>query len=176
MPKRLFLLLACVACLASPLGQAADEPQPQARIPTVTRWVKVFTELELSLASSVRGRDDSALQKILADDFELRTGAMPGTPTPRAEFIRQSLAPGDASFTIEQMAVHDLGDKALVSFLQTARSGGKRVPARDIFVVDVWKRSGDEWRLAIRYAGPAGARDFVIPGAAAETPAIPKKY
>jgi ketosteroid isomerase-like protein len=176
MPKRLSLLLACAACLASPLTCGADDAAPQARIPTVTRWVKVFTELELSLASSVRGRDDAALQKILADDFELRTGAMPGTPTPRAEFIHQSLVTGDASFTIEQMAVHDLGDNAVVSFLQAARSGGKRVPARDIFVVDVWKRSGDDWRLAIRYAGPAGARDFVIPGAAAETPAIPKKY
>jgi hypothetical protein len=42
-------------------------------------------------------------------------------------------------------------------------------------VEDVWKRAGDSWKLAVRYAGPAGSRDFVIPGASKDAPIV-KRY
>jgi len=175
MRKRSALPFAFLLVLASSFSMAADETA-QARIPTVTRWVKVFTERELALQSSARAGDEAALQTMLADDFEMRTGVMPANPTPKAEWIRQSLQQRDASFAIEQMAVHDLGDQAVVSFREASSTGAKRTPARDIFVVDVWTRAGDEWRLAIRYASPAGSSDFVIPGATPESRIIQKKY
>jgi len=63
--------------------------------------------------------------------------------------------------------VHDLGDTMAVSFLQAAGAG-----RQDVFIVDVWRRAGDEWKLAIRYAAPASARDSAARGA----PPIHKKY
>ena len=53
---------------------------------------------------------------------------------------------------IEQMAVHDLGDVAIVSFRAspaTASSGRAR------FIVECWKRAADGWKLAVRYASDA---------------------
>jgi len=174
MQNRGIVLLVSALYIASPSGWAADEATPESRIPTVTRMVKQFTELESSLAASIKAGDEAGLQKLLADDFELRTGSMPGNPTPRAEWIRSLLLRRDVAYSIEQMAVHDLGNHAVVSFVEkSARKEAKAAP--NIFVVDVWKRSGNDWKLAIRYAS-AASRDVVIPGASAESPAIPKKY
>jgi hypothetical protein len=175
MQNRGIVLLVCALCIGSPSGWAADEATPESRIPTVTRWVKLFTELESSLAASIKAGDEAGLQKLLADDFELRTGSMPASPTPRAEWIRSLLLRHDVAYSIEQMAVHDLGNHAVVSFVEKSASGSEAKVAPNIFVVDVWKRSGNDWKLAIRYAS-ATSRDLVVPGAATEPPAIPKKY
>jgi hypothetical protein len=113
---------------------------------------------------------------VLSDDFELRVGARPGTPTPREEWIQSLLAKPLAPTGIGQMAVHDFGNVAVVSFLETATAAGKRDPARDVFVVDIWKRAGDTWQLAIRYASAYGSRPVAIPGDASSSPRIPKKY
>jgi hypothetical protein len=176
--KRLGLLpvvLLSAGMLASPLGaQPAGDAAP-GRIPTVTRLVKLFLELENALLTSVHEGVAGDVDKMLADDFEMRVASMPGNPTPRAEWIRQSLSRPASSFRIEQMAVHDFGDVCVVSFLQAGIAGSRRDTAGDIFTTDVWKRAGDSWKLAVRYAGPAGGRDFVIPGASKEAPIV-KRY
>ena len=181
MQNRGVLLLVSALCVASSSARAADEAMPESRIPTVTRWVKLFTKLENNLAASLKARDEAALQNLLADDFELRTGSMPGSPMPRAEWTRSLLLRRDVrlqhdlvGYSIEQMAGHELGNHAAVSFVEKRASGSGIKAAPNIFVVDVWKRSGDDWKLAIRYAS-AASRDVVIPGASTESPAIPKK-
>ncbi|MGE5241942.1 MAG: nuclear transport factor 2 family protein [Bacteroidota bacterium] len=154
-------------------GPALSEAEGQLRIPTVTRLVRQFTVLENSLLESVGKQDSAAVQKMLADDFEMRIGAMPGVPTPRAEWIRQSLKEPAGLSGIEQMAVHDYGNVAVVSFLGRRDVNGAR---GDLFIVDVWTRSQGAWKLSTRYAGPAGDRRFVVPGAATSLPMIEKKY
>ncbi len=67
------------------------------------------------------------------------------------------------------MAVHDVGNAAIASFVQ---ANGQSV----LFVVDVWQRSGVDWRLAVRYASPIGSPDLAIPGVGPAEPEIPKKY
>jgi hypothetical protein len=67
------------------------------------------------------------------------------------------------------MAVHDLGETAVVSFTRGNRGGA-------LFVVDVWRKQGSDWRLAVRYASPAGTASYAVPGAGTEEPEIPKKY
>ena len=142
----------------------------QQRIPTVTRLVQQFMSVEKDLLESARRRDLSALGVTLADDFELRAGALPGVPTPREEWIRQSIKEPAAFTDIEQMSVHDHGNVAVVSFLARRKSGGP------LFIVDVWARSQDKWKLATRYASPAGDGKFAIPGLAADAPVIEKRY
>jgi hypothetical protein len=122
------------------------------RIPTVTRLVKVFTELEVALDAHARSGDAAALDEALDPSFEMRTGARPGAPVPRDEWLREMRASPGSSLRMEQMAVHDLGDVAIVSFRAapaTASSGRAR------FIVDCWKRAGASWRLAVRYASDA---------------------
>jgi len=171
---RTFALLFVAMLIACPLASfAADESRPT-RIPTVTRLVKIFLDMENTLAAALQNGNAAAIDKLLLDDFELRVASMPANPTPRAEWIRFSLGK-PVSFHVEQMAVHDFGDVAIVNFLQTSAAPNARDAAKDVAIVDVWKRAGDSWKLAVRYAGPSGPRDFVIPGAGSEPP-IPKKY
>ena len=173
--SRLLVAFLVAGVLASPLRADAADTPATGRIPTVTRLVKLFLELEGSLAAGIRGGNASAVDKMLAEDFELRVASTPGNPTPRAEWLRLAMDKPGPSVRIEQMAVHDFGDVAIVSFLQAAMTAEKRDSTRDIATVDVWKRTGDTWMLAVRYAGPAGTRSFAIPGASMEPP-IEKRY
>lgn len=165
MKTRLLPLLALTASLTVPAAQVAGDQQQ--RVPTVTRQVQLFSALESELMTAVQTGDSAAIDKMLADDFELRSGAMPGTPTPRAEWLRHSH--GQVAAPIEQMAVHDYGTTAVVSYL------GKRGARHDIFIVDIWSKSSDAWKLSARYASPAGDRRFHIPGAALEGLTIEKR-
>jgi hypothetical protein len=135
----------------------------------------MFSELENELSENLRTGNLAAIQKLLADDFELRAGSMPSSPTPLAEWIRRSVGK-DKALSIQQMAVHDYGDIAVVSFLFTRSPGTKDKSSNNVFIVDVWKKSGESWKLATRYASPSGSPYFPIPGAATDSPRIEKRY
>lgn len=145
-------------CVALSLcANALGQPGPATgRIPTVTRLVKLFSELEAALQAQARSYDPAALESSLDPSFEMRAGGAPGMPVPRADWIRQARSTAAESRSIDQMAVHDLGAYALVSFreVETATPAG---PRRERFIVDCWKRDGDSWKLAIRYASDVGA-------------------
>ena len=174
MRRSLFLTLLLsmtVTMLAAPALASANGV---GRIPTVTRLVRIFSELEDNLANAVEERDAQAASKLLGGDFEMRVGAMPGNPIPRAAWIQQSLSEPKSSSVMEQMAVHDLGAIAIVSYSWKVKAE-KSEAVRDIFIVDVWKRGADDWELAIRYAAPAGKDDLPVPGAPANAPVFEKK-
>jgi hypothetical protein len=163
-------LLALSAMFVASLSSVAADEQPTGgRVPTVTRLVKLFLEKEASLGAAVRNADATALGGLLTDDFELRTGARAASPIPRADWMRELLRTRDPGGDITRMAVHDFGTVASVSFTQDAVGG-------PVFVVDVWRGQGTDWRLAVRYASPAGSSAFAIPGGSASEPEFPKKY
>ena len=135
------------------------------RVPTVTRLVKIFFELESDLTNSVAKRDKQAVEATLTNDFEMRIAAAPANPVPRAAWIKRSFAEPQTSSEIEQMAVHDYGGVATVSFLWKT-TVAKSKATHDLFIVDLWKQSPKGWQLATRYAAPANDMSFAIPGAA----------
>ena len=163
--------------LASTFGISSSSAAPESgagRIPTVTRLVQLFTQLEIKLAESLGKGDKTAVANLLADDFEMRAASVPGNPVPRDAWIRQSLAEPTSSSAIEQMAVHDFGKLAVASFTlrgKTAKTG----TARDIFIVDIWTQGPDNWKLTVRYAGPAGTVASPLPGVPMNVPAFEKK-
>jgi hypothetical protein len=161
--------VACFGAVVASPG-AAQAPAP-ASIPTVSRLVVVFTEHELRLTERIRARDAAGVGNLLTDDFELRASPRPGRPVPRADWIRQSTASPPALGVPTQMAVHDLGTAAVVSFLQPAE-GAKG----SLFVIDLWRRVGEDWKLAVRYAAPAGSTSVPIPGVPPAAKEIPKRY
>ena len=148
---------------------AADEQPTGGRVPTVTRLVKLFTERETALAEAVRSGDEKRTQAFLTDDFEMRIGSATANPIPRADWLSEMMRTRNPGEAATGMAVHDVNGIAIVSFSQ-----GRGPDA--IFVVDVWRAAGTDWRLAIRYAAPAGVAAFQIPGAGAPPAEIPKKY
>jgi hypothetical protein len=148
---------------------AADERPAGGRVPTVTRLVALYLDLETEVNIAIRNGDGSALGNLLTDDFELRAGNRAAAPVPRAEWIREVLRTHEAGDSIEHMAVHDYATVAVVSFTMNAKAG-------PIFVIDVWRVEGPQSRLAVRYASPAGTSQFAIPGAGVPESEIPKKF
>jgi ketosteroid isomerase-like protein len=118
---------------------------------TSTRQVKIFLDLETQLMEAQRSGDAAAVDKFITSDFEQRNAAQPGNPTPRAEWRASMREQWPGEIWLEQMAVHDRGDTALVSFL--VRPGGK-LP---MMVVDAWIRAAEGWQLKVRYLSPSAA-------------------
>jgi ketosteroid isomerase-like protein len=135
--------------------------------PTPTRNVVTFTGLENQLLDAVQKKDSAALDKIVADRFELRTAAAPGVPTARDESLKQwqQLAPFQS--VIGQMAVHEYGDLMVVSFLWKVDAPKEQALPKEMFVVDTWKRTDANWQLAVRYAAPVDGTGVAVPGAVA---------
>jgi hypothetical protein len=130
--NRPFLTAALALMAVSALAQ-----QP-GRVMTVTRSVAIFSGLENQLEDARRGHDEAALTKLLAANFEQRSGAAPSAPTPRAEWL--ALPP--AKSQLSQMAVHEYGNVSVVSFLDSAQHA---------FIVDVWSKTDDQYALSVRY-------------------------
>ncbi|WP_157662745.1 nuclear transport factor 2 family protein [Sulfuriferula sp. AH1] len=176
MKKYVSLLAILAVALSSTATFAAQPGGVQVSIPTVTRLVKIFSGLECDLDQHIRKGDGGTIDTLLADDFEMRVGAMPGNPIPRAQWLDRYRSDnrGTAACDIRQMAVHDYDVVAVVSFLLKQDKAKKA--SGDIYMVDVWKKSGEGWKLAVRYASPAGSAHFLIPGAATDAPHIDKRY
>jgi hypothetical protein len=144
-------------CLAAPAG-AADTPPTggQQRIVTMTRGMKIFGDAEAALTAALKAKDSATLDRLVAADFEQLAQGAPGTPVPREDWLKQAPADAARSTGIRDMAVHDYGDIAIVSFAWT------REPAQaSAFVVDVWRRTSPQeaFQLKTRYlsAAPASA-------------------
>jgi len=114
----------------------------QNQVRTVTRTVAEFGGWERELATAKSAADRAAF---LTDDFEERLCAAPSTPVPRDQW----LASPPSNWSLSQEAVHEYGDVSIYSALA---DDGK--PAR-ISLVDVWKRTESDWKLAVRYRCPA---------------------
>lgn len=131
--------------LAAVVAHAQDPAD--SRIPTVSRLVLSLSRLEAEWMDAARRGDAPTLDRLVADDFEVRRAEDPGVPTPRAESLtamRDTAVPA-----VSQMAARAVGDVAIVSFHAVGDSG----PAA--FVVDLWVQRNGHWQIAARYASPA---------------------
>ncbi len=137
------------------LFAAAQEPVQPKLTPTIitaTKQVTLFTGLEKQMLQAVEKKDRPALEAMLRDDFEI---AMPNAdPLAGPDWVDSVMAKNFSlkTFAIRQMSVADLGDAAVVKFdrIQQATFQGRNASG-EFFVVDLWKKSGDSWKLANRY-------------------------
>lgn len=129
----------------------------------MTRFVKVFTDLEYDLIDALRNNDKAALDLLVSQDFEQREASRPGDPVTRGDWIasNDTKHPGIADLT--GLAVHDRGDFAIASFRL-------RLQTRELFIVDVWRKKGaDGYELLTRYVSSqhSGAAAPATPRASA---------
>ena len=153
-------LLASLLVIATAWA-AAQEPTKPNLTPTIitaTRQVTLFTGLEKQMLQAVQKKDKAALESMTTDDFEI---AMPNAdPLAGVDWEDSVLAPAFTlkSYGIRQMSVADLGDAAVVKFMRTQQASYKgKDDSGDFFVVDLWKKSGDSWKLENRYVARVGA-------------------
>jgi hypothetical protein len=137
------------ALLVLALLPFGTQGQVRSKAVTATRQVKIFLDLEMQLMEAQRSGDAVAVDKLITADFEQRMAARPGTPTPRSEWRATMREQWPGEIWLEQMAVHDRGDTALVSFL--ARPSAKP----PLMVVDAWIRAAEGWQLKVRYLSPS---------------------
>ena len=152
-------LLACFAAMVL-LGMLVSldgfaQPASGTRIPTLTRLVKDFFDLETTLEAKLAAGDVATLDSLLDANFEVRRAVTPGVPIPRDEWLRVA-AGASSPPNIEQIAVHDFGTVAVVSFRQVeaATKPSKRA-VKERMIVDCWTRVGERWVLIVRYEGAA---------------------
>ncbi|HEY7402500.1 MAG TPA: nuclear transport factor 2 family protein [Candidatus Angelobacter sp.] len=143
-------VLIVVAILAT--AQEPIKPQLSARIKTSTRQVATFTNLETQMLLAVQKKDQAALAAMLTDDFALE---MPNADRTAGEDWVDSVMSKDFAlekFGVHQMSVIDLGNAAIVKYerLQQATEKGANENGQ-FFVVDLWKKEKDTWKLANRY-------------------------
>lgn len=167
-----FVMAGLVSFLAAVSGpaQAADIPPTGGRIVTMTRGMKVFGDAEYALIQALASKDKAALDTLVDEMFEQRGGPNPGEGVPRDDWLPKALAEASGNDRITQMAVHDQGEFALVSFLL------QRPGKADAFVVDVWKKQAgsDKAVLAIRYFS-AAAVPARKPGSKPSAPVVDTK-
>jgi ketosteroid isomerase-like protein len=172
MHKYCLTLLSLLSLAGAPA--LAAEP-PQRIVPTVTLTVKQFTEMENDWLDAVRQRDADAINRLVADNFELRTAAAPGRPTARAEWLKQAQSGAPFESRIEQMATHEYGPLMVVSFLWKLDVAKTSPLPQQVFVIDTWRQGDKGWQVVTRYAAPVEAGAKAVPGTEPGPPAVNKK-
>lgn len=157
-----FLVRLFVVLIATSVFSAAQEPVKPAltpRIITATKQVSIFNGMENQLLKAIQKKDKAAAQAMLSDDLMIE---MPDAdPMPGEDWLDSVMAKDYTlkSFVVRQMSAIDLGDAVVVKFdrLQEATSKGK-ADSGEFFVVDLWKKSGDTWKLASRYVSKVSSQ------------------
>lgn len=142
------------------LPAAAQEPVKSPVTPgimTATRQVTLFTDLEKRILASIQKKDAASLKTLLSEDFEIW---MPnGDPIAAEDWIPAVMGSYTLkSFRLSQMAARDFGDTVVVKFTrdQQAEIKGKN-DSGEYFVVDVWRKDGESWKLSDRYVAKVNA-------------------
>lgn len=149
--KRRFIGLFFLLAISPLFGQeVASSGMP-------TLETALFSKLEKRLGDAVVAHDRSALESLLATDFELRTARSGGELTLRDEWLEAATTTYRIrSYRITRLTVRQSGETAVVSFFyeQQASLQGEDISG-EFFIVDVWQRTGTDWKTAARYsAGP----------------------
>jgi len=152
--QRLFAYLVSFSILLISVagGQEPVKPPRNPRIMTATRQVVTFSSLEKQMMEALQKKDKAALKALLTDDTAIH---MPDAdPLPGDDWVDSVMSKDFAlkSFGIRQVDVADLGTAAVVAYDRIQDSTFKGKPdGGEFFVVDLWKKDGDNWKLADRY-------------------------
>jgi len=156
------LLSVLIAMAIFPAAQEPVKPALTPRIITATKQVSIFTEMENQLLRAIQKKDKAAAQAMLSDDLNIE---MPDAdPLPGDDWLDSVMAKDYTlkSFVVRQMSAIDLGTAVLLKFnrLQEAVLKGK-ADSGEFFVVDLWKKDGDNWKLANRYVSKVSSQPSV---------------
>jgi hypothetical protein len=159
-----FFVIVSVAITAYLTGAAQEPVKPTLtpRIITATKQVSMFTGMENQLLQAVQKKDKAAAQAMLSDDLMIE---MPDAdPLPGGDWLGSVMAKDYTlkSFVVRQMSAIDLGNAVVVKFdrIQEAVSKG-HADSGEFFVVDLWKKDGDTWKLASRYVSKVSSQPSI---------------
>ena len=170
MITRLFLFLVAAAFTLIADAQEPVKPPVTPRIITATKQVSLFSGLEKQILQAVQKKDKAALQALLSEDLIIE---MPDADPLDIDAWLESVTSKDfelKSFMIRQVSAIDLGNAVLVKYerIQEATSKGQS-DGGEFYVVDLWKKDGDNWKLANRYVAKVSSKPTMPKGAVRPT-------
>ena len=171
MPVSFFqrLLPVLIACTVFATAQEPVKPKLNPRIVTATKQATLFSGLEIQLLKAVQKKDQAAMQAMLTEDFMVE---MPNAdPLPGEDWVDSVMAKDFTlkSFAMREVSVVDLGNAAVVKFERRQNTINKgKAEGGEYFVVDVWKKDGDTWKLANRFVSKSATTPY-----AAKSPVKP---
>jgi hypothetical protein len=165
--KTIFSILIFITSLSWQGLVLADNGGPSdGRISTVTRLVFVFTQLENELSKAIAAKDVKATSQLLMNNFEELVGTDLDNPIPKGDWMEEAMKLPPSETRMENMSVHGYDKLAVVSYL-LKQTNLKRGGPPDVYIVDVWVQSQDNWKLSVRYAD--------VPDSKLKVPGIPKR-
>jgi len=156
------LILMLLWCLSNPCkgqpalnGQAVSNVERQAS--DSHSFTELFTTLERNWIQAVQGKDESALDAILAPEFIVRTSWNPENPVPRSAWMKHALIDNHIS-TVSQrtMAIRAFMGVAVVSYVESQQEPTSSKRNICYFVVDLWEVNHERWQAAARFITQAG--------------------
>src|ERR1700730_5823515 len=111
------LSLGLCALFFSPTKIVFADNQSLKFIPTVTLLVKKYNDMENMLQDAFIRKDTKKIDSFVAPDFEERKANNPNSPIPRKEWIALKVSQKTDNRVIRQMAVRELGNIHIVSYL-----------------------------------------------------------
>jgi len=157
----LFVLLAfCVLSAQTkkqPAHPPADAPEKAGqlegspKIMTATRQVVQFWQIENDLARALEKKDQAALDKMLSEDFKVWMPNQTGNAIAGEDWMKSGME-NPVPALLRNMSAQEYPEIMLVKFLGLGKSPvpGKGA-ASQYFVIDVWSRDGDAWKLTDRF-------------------------
>jgi ketosteroid isomerase-like protein len=144
--------LIVLAVTISVPAQEPVKPPLSRRIITATRQVSIFTNLETQLLKAIQAKDHATLKNLVADDCMIE---MPDAdPLPAEDWLATVLAKDFMlkKFGVRQVSAVEMGNVVVVKFDRLQEAAYKGAPATgEFFVIDLWRKDGDSWKLASRY-------------------------
>jgi Domain of unknown function (DUF4440) len=162
---RVAFVCAPLIVLASYVFQDQIKNSPAGSSPhadTDSQLTEELRLLEQRLGEAAMHRDTKVLERLVGTEYTLRVGDDPEESVPRAPWM-DSLRPENPhpykveSFREQYHAARRLSDNlAVVSLLltQKATTPAGRDRSGDFYLVDVWKKTADNWQIIARYSTP----------------------
>jgi len=157
-----FIVSIVFSALVAAPAQEPTQPKLTPRIITATKQVTIFMGLERQMLQAVQKKDKAGLEAMLDEDFTIE---MPNAdPLAGEDWIASVMAKDYSlkSFTVRQMSAVDEGSFVLVKFDRVQESTWSGKPdGGEFFVVDLWKKDGDAWKLASRFVSKVSSVPFM---------------
>ncbi|WP_346836564.1 nuclear transport factor 2 family protein [Microbulbifer sp. SAOS-129_SWC] len=120
---------------------ASEPPTGGKGVNVMTRYMMVFGKLENKLLAAQGAGDKAAVIAQLNPFFELNT-------YDHKRLTRDAFAarkPNSTQRKISGLRVYEVGENAIANFVLQSPDG------KDLSIVDVWSRKGQDWQLRLRF-------------------------
>jgi hypothetical protein len=144
-------------------------PPPADIDPQLTEQLR---QLEQQLGEAAMHMDTKVLERLVGAEYTLRMGDAPEQSVPRAVWMESLRPQGPHPYKLESFneqyhAARRLSDNLVaVSLLLTQKATfAGRDRSGDFYIVDIWKKSGDQWQMIALYSTPISKNfDRLQPG------------